>query len=211
MGIHTGFVKFIRQWEPRCPSISKQSVTRSLEEQSWALWADIKCEMLEIATGMDIAFTTDFWMSLTFESFMTMSMHWIMRAWRLKKRILGTMHFPKKHTATNISQSLLNAHIDFGVWPKDAEGRIPTSEEALRCDKLVYFGMAPPLDRLVLTSDCGSDLLARVEEDSFWDWNRCACHCLNIGVQLALKRPCIKKFVKPLVELARKLSRSKSL
>ena len=84
---------------------------------------------------------------------MTMSMHWITWDWRLKMRILGTMHFPKKHTATNISDRLLNACIDFGVWPKDAEGRIPESEETLRCDKLAYFGMEPPLDRPILTSD----------------------------------------------------------
>ena len=29
-----GFVKFMRKWEPRCPSISKQTVTRSVEAQS---------------------------------------------------------------------------------------------------------------------------------------------------------------------------------
>ena len=46
-----GFVKFMRHWEPRWPSISKQSVTRSVEEQSRALRVDIKCEMLEIAAG----------------------------------------------------------------------------------------------------------------------------------------------------------------
>ena len=142
---------------------------------------------------------------------MTMSMHWITWDWRLKTRILGTMHFPEKHTAANISDRLLNARIDFGVWPKDAEGRIPESEEALRCNKLAYFGMEPPLDRPVLTSDCGSDVSAGAEKNSLWDWNRCACHCLNIAVQSALKRPCIQKFVEPLVELARKFSRSRSL
>ena len=115
MGPHAGFVKFMMQWEPRWPSISKQSVTRSVEEQSGALQADSKCEMLEIATGMNIAFMTDFWTSPTLESFMTMSMHWIMWDWRLKTRILGTMHFPEKHTTANISDRLLNARIDFGV------------------------------------------------------------------------------------------------
>ena len=59
MGTHARFVKFIRHWEPRCPSISKQSVMRSVEEQSRALRADIKCEMLERAAGMDIPFYPD--------------------------------------------------------------------------------------------------------------------------------------------------------
>ena len=138
---------------------------------------------------------------------MKMSMYWITCEWRLKTRKLGTMHFPKKHTATNISDRLLNAPIHFGVWPKNAKGRSLQSEKALRCDKLAYFGMESLLDRPVLTSDCGSDVLVEAEKDSLWDWNHCACHCLNIAVQSALKRPCSQKFVEPLVELSRKFSR----
>ena len=81
----------------------------------------------------------------------------------------------------------------------------------MRCDKLAYFGMEPPLDRAVLTSDCGNDVSAGAEKNSPWDWNRCACHCLNIAMQSALKRPSIHKFVEPLVKLACKFSRSRSL
>ena len=51
MGTRAGFVKFMRQWEPRWTSISKQSLTRSVEEQSQALRADIKPEMLETEAG----------------------------------------------------------------------------------------------------------------------------------------------------------------
>ena len=75
MGTRARFVKFMRQWEPRWPRISKQSMTRSVEEQSGALWANIKHEMLEIAVGTDIAFTMDFWMNPALKSFMAMSMH----------------------------------------------------------------------------------------------------------------------------------------
>ena len=71
--------------------------------------------------------------------------------------------------------------------------------------------MEPPLDKPVLTSDCGSGVSTGAKKDSLWDWNRCACHCLNIAVQSALKRLCIQKFVGPLLELARKFSRSRSL
>lgn len=44
----------------------------------------------------------------------------------------------------------------FGVWPKNAKGRILLSEEAVRCDKLVYFGMEPTLDRPVLNMIVGA-------------------------------------------------------
>ena len=37
-----------------------------------------------------------------FERSLAVSMHWIMRGWRLKTPILETMHFPKKHTTANI-------------------------------------------------------------------------------------------------------------
>ena len=100
---------------------------------------------------------------------------------------LGDNAFPEEHTTANISDRLLNACIHFGVWPKNAEGRIPKSEEALGCDKLASFGMEPPLDRPVLTSDCGSDVFAGAEKNNLWDWNLCACHCLNIAVQSALQ------------------------
>ena len=54
MGTHIGFVNFMRQWKPRGPSISKQSMTRSVEEQSRALRVDIKCKTPQIAAIMDI-------------------------------------------------------------------------------------------------------------------------------------------------------------
>ena len=54
-------------------------------------------------------------------------------------------------------------------------------------------------------------MIAGAEKDILWDWNRCACHCLNIAVQSALRRPCIQIYVEPLVELARKFPRSRSL
>ena len=89
-----------------------------------------------------------------------------MRDWGLKRGILGTMHFPEEHTATGISDRLLNARIDCGVCLWDAKSRIPKSEDALRCEKLAYFGMEPPLDRPVLTSDCGSDVFTGAEKNS---------------------------------------------
>ena len=68
------------------------------------------------------------------------------------------MHFLQKHTFANILNSILNARIEFGVWPKNAEGKTSQSEEALRGDKLAYFAMEPLLYRPVLTSDFGSDV-----------------------------------------------------
>ena len=116
-----------------------------------------------------------------------------MQSWSLKIRILETMYFPPKHTTTNISDSLLNARIDFDVWPKSVEGRIPQSEEALRSDKIARFAIKPPLSRPVLTIDCRSDVLAGAEKDHLSGCNCCAYPYLSIAVQAARKINAIEK------------------
>ena len=45
---------------------------------------------------------------------------------------------------------------------------------------------------------------AGVEKDELGDWNRCACHCLNVVVQANLKKPMIEGYLAPLATLARR-------
>ena len=174
IGSRPGFLKFMRKWEPRWPSISKQSVTRSVETQSEQLRKDIKTEMEGVAAETDVAFTTNFWTSPIAESFMTMSMHWITQDWRLKMCIMGMIYFPQQHITTNISQKLMDLHLDFGVCPRSRDGRPPQSVQAMRRKKDFYFREEHELDKLVLTSNCGSDVSAGAKRDRLWDWNRCA-------------------------------------
>ena len=125
--------------------------------------------MEEVAKETDIAFTTDFWTSSMGESFMTMSMHWITWGWHLKTRILGMLSFPNDHTAENISEKLMNLRLEIDLYPKSFDGRTAKCLDAVRLAKLIYFKLEPQLDKLVLTSDCGSDVLLGVEKDELWD------------------------------------------
>ena len=95
IGSWLGFLKFMRKWEPRWRSISKQSMTRSVEGQSEQLRKDIKTEMEGVVAQTDVAFTIYFWTSPIARSFMTMSMHWITQDWRLKTHIMGMIYFPQ--------------------------------------------------------------------------------------------------------------------
>ena len=113
IGTWPGFLKFMRKWEPQWPSISKQSVMRSVEGQSEQLRKDIRREMEGVAAETDVAFTTDFWKNPTAKSFMTMSMHWITQDWHLKERIMGTIYFLQQHTAANILDKLMDFRLDF--------------------------------------------------------------------------------------------------
>ena len=147
--------------------MSKQSVTRSVKCQSEELQKEIKREMEVVASETDIAFTTNFWMSPTHESFMMISMHWITQDWSLKTRIFGMMRFPKNHGATKISDKLMDLHLESDVYPKNNDGRSLQYLDVVRLDKLLYFTLEPLLDKPVLTSDCGSDVLMGAEKESF--------------------------------------------
>ena len=204
------FLKFMRKWEPRWPSISKQSVTRSVEGQSEQLRKDIRTEMEGATAETNRAFMTDFWTSPIAKSFMTMSMHWITQDWHLKMHIMGTIYFPQQHTTANISKKLMELRLDFGVYPKAHDGRPLQSMQTMRRNMEFYFREEPELDKPVSTSDCGSDVLAGAERDPLWDWNQCACHCLNIAVQAALKEV-VHKCLEPLTALAARFSKSQNL
>ena len=71
-----------------------------------------------------------------------------------------------------------------------------------------YFREEPELDKPVLTNNCGSDVSAGAKRERLWDWNRCACHCLNIAIQAALKEEVVHECLEPLTALAARFSKS---
>ena len=186
-------------------------MTRSVEGQSEQLRKDICKEMEGVAAETDVAFTTNFWTSPIAESFMMMSMHWITQDWCLKTRIMGTINFPQQHTATNISDKLMDLRLDLEVYPRGRDGRHPQSLQVMRKHKVFYFKEEHDLDKLVLTSDCGSDVFVGAKRDRLWDWNWCACHCLNIAVQAVSKEEVVHKCLALLMALAARFSKSRSL
>ena len=138
---------------------------------------------------------------------MTMSVHWITRDWSLRTSILGTINFLEDHTIANISDKLMDLRLEFGVYPRNSDGRTPQCLDVVRIDKLMYFQLEPQLDKLVLANDCGNDVFAGEERDQLWDWNHCACHCSNTTI---LKEPIIEECPAPLTTLARRCSKSRS-
>ena len=162
-----GFLKFMRKWEPRWPSISKQSMMRLVERQSEVLWKDIKREMEVVAEEMDIAFTTDFCTGSIGESFMTMSMYWITWDWHQKTHILGMRNFLEDHPTMNILEKLVDLCLEFGVNPKNSDGKTPLWRDGVRLDILLYFTLELRFDKPMLSNDCGSDVSAEAETTSF--------------------------------------------
>ena len=94
---------------------------------------------------------------------MTMSMHWITWDWRLKTGTLGMIDFLEDHTTANILDKLMDMRPEFGVYTKNSEGRTPLWSDPVRLHKLLYFTLESRLDKPMLNSDCGSDVLAGVK------------------------------------------------
>ena len=105
----------------------------------------------------------------------------------------------------------MELRLDFGGHPKSRDGRPPQSLQAMRGKMDFYFREEPELDKPMLTSDCGSDVSAGPERDRLWDWNLCACHCLNIVVQAVLKEEVVHECLEPLMALAARFSNRQSL
>ena len=120
------------------------------------------------------------------------------------------MNFPQDHIAANISNKLMDLRLEFGVYHKSSDGKPLQSLHAVRVDKLVYFQLEPIIYKAVFTIDCGSDVSVGAERNNLWDWNRCACHCLNIAIQVALKEEVIQQCLALLTALAHRFSKSRS-
>ena len=56
---------------------------------------------------------------------------------------MGTIYFPQQHIAANISDKLMELHLDFGVYPRSHDGRPPQSVQAMRRKMDFYFREEP--------------------------------------------------------------------
>ena len=124
---------------------------------------------------------------------------------------MGKINFPQRHTAANISNKLMDLRLSFRVYPRSHDGRPPQGLQAMRKHKVFYFKEEPNLDKLVLTSDCGSDVSAGAKRDRLWDSNRCAFHCLNITIQAALKEEVVHECLALLTAFVARFPKSQSL
>ena len=52
-------------------------------------------------------------------------------------RILGTVHFPEDHFTTNISDKVMDLRLEFGVYPKNSEGKTPQCPDVVSLDTLL--------------------------------------------------------------------------
>ena len=83
------FVRFMRAFVPRWPSISKQTIVRSVAKQANEIKREIREEVSQLGDESRVAMTTDIWTSRSTDPYITVTLHWLGADWNLKKRILG--------------------------------------------------------------------------------------------------------------------------
>ena len=121
---------------------------------------------------------------------------------------MGVTSLPKDHTAMNISEKLMYLRLEFGLYPKSFDGRTTQCTDAARLLKLLYFTLELQLDKPILTSDCGSEVSVGAKKQELLYWNCCACPCLNIAIQAALKEPMREGCLAPLTALPSRFSKN---
>ncbi|XP_063955358.1 E3 SUMO-protein ligase ZBED1-like [Lytechinus pictus] len=103
--------------------------------------------------------TTDLWSSTTMAPYMSCTIHFISKEWKLISRCLATSFFPENHTADNIKDALKET---FAEWNLD--------EFKLAC----------------MTTDNGANIVSCMEKLE-WPWLSCFGHNLNLAVNNCLK------------------------
>lgn len=106
-----GFQELIAYIEPGYSMPSRGTITARTEKRYKAKKSELKTRL---ARATVVALTTDCWTSLTAESYITVTCHW-MEDWEMKSAVLLTKGMPKSHTADNLAEKLNDAVDDWGL------------------------------------------------------------------------------------------------
>ncbi|XP_070404635.1 E3 SUMO-protein ligase ZBED1 [Nothobranchius furzeri] len=106
-----GFQELIKYVEPGYNIPSRTTITTRLE----ASYAKKKTELRTQLATANMALTTDCWTSLTTESYITVTCHYIEPDWRVKSAVLLTESITVRHTADNLADKLNQAVETWGL------------------------------------------------------------------------------------------------
>lgn len=132
-----------------------------------ALYSECKDHILESLSNTDrVAITCDAWTSITTESYVTITAHYITDEWKLAACVLQTRAMSESHTGANIAELLHNVSDEWKIRNKD----------------------------LVLVSDNASNMAVAAQLGKF-SHVRCYAHTLNLASQRALKLPSVSRLL----------------
>ena len=133
-------------------------VSKSAEEVLKEVTGIIKScrEMME-----GVAFTTDIWTSLTMESFISLTVHWVDEDWYLHRWTPFVRHFPDRHTGTMIKVTIDDMIVSLGLDTPDIIKYVVNDNAA---NAVLAIKLSPNLKQIL-----------------------CAIHTLQLGIKETFK------------------------
>lgn len=113
-----GFKKFINLLDPKYILPSTYTVSEKLLKE---VYVDAYKKLnLELASVQYVAVTCDCWTSVTMESYLTVSCHFILDSFVLKSAVLSTKPLENgiHHTSENISEALHEIFVEYNITEK---------------------------------------------------------------------------------------------
>ena len=101
-----GFKDLVLTLEPGYTIPTRKTVKKMIDY----LYEKAKVKLIELlATIPSISLTTDIWSSITNDSYLTITAHWLSNEWEMSCAVLQTNEFAGRHTGVAISNELLEA------------------------------------------------------------------------------------------------------
>ncbi|XP_014187161.1 E3 SUMO-protein ligase ZBED1, partial [Haplochromis burtoni] len=159
------FKKMLKMLDPRYKLPTKKYFSKVALP---ALYEEIRTEVSNALSSVEFfASTTDMWSSRTSDPYMSLTIHYVDKDWKLQNKCLETCFFPEDHTGENIARVL-----------KEFLSSWNLQEEKQMC----------------VTTDNGANIVKAVALNN---WTRLSCfgHCLHIAIERSVKDPRIERAV----------------
>ena len=154
---NAGFINLVKTLDSRYQIPSRTYFSETLIPDLYN--AEKGALMKDISSASSIALTTDGWTSRATESYITVTVHFIDEAWKLKNYVLVTRPMHESHTGENIGSFL---------------------KETLAEWNLTKFGQIP------VVTDNASNMDIAVARADMFPHVKCLAHTINLAAQKAL-------------------------
>ena len=133
-----GFKNLLKVLEPRYSAVSRNHI---LEKYIVPMYHRT-FETVELSKGLRHAFTTDGWTSISAESFITITCHFISpQTYQLQSRVLNNTFCPVSHTAENLVSEMLQTIEKWGLKdPVSVTDNAANIVKACEVAKLPHIG-----------------------------------------------------------------------
>nr|XP_054606785.1 E3 SUMO-protein ligase ZBED1-like [Nothobranchius furzeri] len=155
--VEKGFTKMLKTFDSRYKLPTKKYFSKVALP---ALYEEVRTEVANALSSVEFfASTTDMWSSRTSDPYMSLTIHYVDKDWKLKNKCLETSFFPEDHTGENIAKGL-----------KEFLSSWNLQEEKQVC----------------VTTDSGANVVKAVALNN-WTRHSCFGHRLHIAIERSVK------------------------